>query len=90
MAVLASPLHSDFVSVGKAAELLGISRNSVKRRIAAGLLRGYTDPSNGYQYVSRASVDDIVRLLRRLQASAQLPGSQPIDESLAVSPGDED
>jgi hypothetical protein len=81
MAVLAPPAPG-FISVREAAELLHLSRNSVKRRIAAGLLRGYVDPSNSYQYVSKASVDEMLRVLQELQAAALLPGSEPVDERL--------
>jgi hypothetical protein len=89
MAVLA-PASRGFVPVAEAADRLGISRNSVKRRLAAGILRGYTDPSNGYQYVSEASLAELVQLLARVRAAALLPGSEPLDERWADRSDDED
>lgn len=87
---VAAPSSEGFVPVAVAAERLGISRNSVKRRLAAGVLRGYADPSNGYQYVSEASLVNLERLLERLRAAAQLPGSEPLDERWADRTGDAD
>jgi hypothetical protein len=89
MAVAARSPDS-FVPVAAAAERLRISRNSVKRRLAAGLLRGYADPANGYQYVSEASLANLEHLLERLRAAALLPGSEPLDERWTDPTGDQD
>ncbi len=69
----------EFVSVSEAAERLGISRNGVKRRLDVGLISGYADPTNGYRYVSVASLDRLQRQLEELQRVASLPGSQAHD-----------
>jgi hypothetical protein len=89
MAVAAHSVEG-FVPVAVASRRLGISRNSVKRRLAAGVLRGYTDPSNGYQYVSEVSLENLVHFLERLRATALLPGSEPLDGRWAEHAGDDD
>jgi len=69
-----------YIPVSEAAERLGISRNSVIRRIKAGRLESYQDPDNGYHFVSERSVEATLRRLQALRAAAALPGSEPLDE----------
>jgi len=66
-----------FIPVAEAAERLGLSVNTVKRRVDAGILRGYQDPINGYYSVAERSVEDLLRVRQALQRSAALPGAEP-------------
>ena len=72
-----SPREFRFIAVAEAAERLGLSVNTVKRRVDAGILRGYRDPVNGYYSVAEQSVDELLRVRQALQRSAALPGAQP-------------
>lgn len=71
-----------YVPVREAEQLLGLSRNSVLRRIKLGLLRGHPDPDNGYYQVSRASVKEVLRRRREAQelAEASPPAGVPLSE----------
>lgn len=66
-----------YVPVREAEQLLGLSRNSVLRRIKLGILNGYPDPDNGYYKVSRASIQEALRRRREAHdlAEAVLPGA---------------
>jgi DNA-binding transcriptional regulator LsrR (DeoR family) len=79
MATAAAPSH-DFIPVAEAAARLGMSRNSVKRRLQVGLLRGYVDDTNGYHYISVDSIERLLRHLDDLRASAILPGAEPMGD----------
>lgn len=70
-------MEIDFVPASDAAAALDVSINTVKRRVAAGLLAGYKDPQNGYVYVSRQSIQDTLHVRESLRASAVLPGAAP-------------
>ena len=83
MASTVGATASKFITVGETAERLGISRNGVKRRLDAGLLRGYTDPTNGYRYVSLASIERLLRQVEELKRVAALPGSEAHDGRFA-------
>jgi hypothetical protein len=71
-----------YIPIREAEQLLGLSRNSVLRRVKLGLLIGYADPDNGYYHVSRASVEEALRRRKVVQelAEARLPGSQSIED----------
>ncbi|SRR5581483_276807 len=68
--------EQDFVLVGEAAKRLGISHNSVLRRLKAGALKGFSDQVNGYHYVSVSSIDNTIRLREDLARAATLPGDE--------------
>lgn len=68
---------ADFVPASDAATSLDLSINTIKRRVASGLLAGYKDPQNGYVYVNVQSVQDTLHLRESLRASAALPGAEP-------------
>lgn len=70
-------MEIDFVPASDAATALDVSVNTIKRRVAAGLLAGYKDPQNGYVYVSRQSIQDTLHLRETLRASAALPVAAP-------------
>ena len=54
---------SDFLTVGEAAEHLGVSRDSLRRWDRAGKLKARRHPITGYRLYLR---DDLDRLLRHL------------------------
>ncbi len=85
MPVLDAPKASDlkFITISEAAERLGISRNSVLRRLKAKRLEGYQDPTSHYHYVSERSVQATLRRLQALRAAAALPGEETLDERWA-------
>ena len=71
-----------FMPVREAEQLLGLSRQSVLRRIKLGLLAGYPDPDSGYYFVSRESVEEALRRRRLAQdaAAAPFPGSTSLEK----------
>jgi hypothetical protein len=83
MATLSRPTEA-FASVGDAAKRLELSPNSVKRRLTAGILKGYQDPENGYHYITNESIERLLHNRRQLQLAAQdLPGRSPLSERWA-------
>lgn len=91
MATISRPVEA-FSSVGDAAKRLKLSPNSVKRRLAAGILKGYQDPENGYHYITNESIERLLRNRRQLQLAAQeLPGRSPLSDRWAAdAPEDDD
>lgn len=81
-----NPREFRFIPVAEAAERLGLSVNTVKRRVDAGILRGYQDPVNGYYSVAEQSVDELLHVRQALQRSAALPGAQPPRKEWARRP----
>lgn len=80
-----------FSSVGDAAKRLSLSPNSVKRRLTAGILKGYQDPENGYHYITNASIERLLQNRRQLQLAAQeLPGRSQLSDIWASSPVEDD
>lgn len=69
------PREERFISAADAASKLDVSVNTVKRRVEAGILRGYQDPINNYYSVAEASVEDLLELRQALKRSAALPGA---------------
>lgn len=72
---MAPPQQASFISAAKAASRLGISLNTVKRRVDARILAGYKDPVNGRYEVSDKAVEDALELRAALRRSAMLPGA---------------
>ena len=73
-----------FVPIQEAVRLLGISHNSVLRRIKLGALHSYRDPHNGYRYVAEYSVDDVLKLREDIAKAAALPGGGSFRSDEAV------
>jgi hypothetical protein len=90
MATTAPVSRPEFLTVGAAAQRLGMSANSVKRRLAAGVLRGYKASENGYHYVTAASVESLLLHRRQLQEAAMMPGRGQGDPDRWAPPSDED
>jgi excisionase family DNA binding protein len=63
---------SDFLTVGEAAEHLGVSRDSLRRWDRSGKLKARRHPITGYRLYLR---DDLDRLLRRLTGTHRAEGS---------------
>ena len=64
-----------FIPAAEAADQLGLSVNTVKRRVDARILRGYKDPHSGYYLVDERSVRELLDLRQALERSASLPGA---------------
>lgn len=60
----------EFVSAAEAAKLLGLTKNSVIRRLEAGLLAGYRDPVDNQYRVARRAVDGLLEDRRALREAA--------------------
>jgi hypothetical protein len=70
-----SPKDHEPVPITEAAEQLGFSPKSIRREIELGMLDGIGDASNGYQFVTRASLDYRLETQRALAiVAAPLPG----------------
>ena len=77
--------------MGDAAKRLNLSPNSVKRRLAAGILKGYQDPDNGYHYITHELIERLLRNRRQLQLAAQeLPGRSQLSDTWTSSPLEDD
>jgi len=68
-------MAEQFISASEAAERLDLALNTVKRRVDAGILRGYKDPITQRYEVSLRAVQDLLELRAALRRSASLPGS---------------
>lgn len=66
---------NDFIPASDAAEQLGLSLNTVKRRVDAGILAGYKDPITLRYVVRSRAVAELLKLRAALQRSASLPGA---------------
>lgn len=64
-----------FIPASEAAERLDLSLNTVKRRVDAGILRGYKDPITQRYEVNLRAVEELLQLREALRRSASLPGS---------------
>ena len=62
-----SEREHDLVPIAEAATRLGLSRNAVQRRIDTGLLQGTRDERNGYRFVTRASLNELLTLIHDLE-----------------------
>jgi predicted transcriptional regulator len=90
MAAISRPGDA-FSSVGDAAKRLNLSPNSVKRRLTAGILKGYEDSENGYHYITNESIERLLRNRRQLQLAAQeLPGRSAISDRWAADTVEDD
>ena len=73
--------------VGQAAKRLGISHNSVLRRLKTGALRGFTDQANGYHYITVRSIDETIRMREELARAASLPGEDTFKSDAEIEHG---
>ena len=90
MATISRPVEN-FSLVGDAAKRLNLSPNSVKRRLDAGILKGYQDPENGYHYITNESIERLLHNRRQLQLAAQeLPGRSPLSDRWTSAPVEDD
>ena len=73
-----------FVPIQEAVRRLGISHNSVLRRIKLGALHSCRDPHNGYRYVPEYSIDQMLKLREDIAKAVALPGSRAFWSDEAV------
>jgi excisionase family DNA binding protein len=57
---------TDFIKPGKAAEMLGVSRDSIRRYVDSGLIEGIKTPG-GQRRIDQASVESVIQ--RRVRIS---------------------
>ena len=62
-------LMTEYIKPGKAAELLGVSRDSIRRYVDSGAIAGITTPG-GQRRIDRQSVDSIID--RRVRVSSNV------------------
>lgn len=58
-------IRETFVTVHEAAEILGVAMNTVRAWGAAGKLREYRHPMNGYRLYKRRDLEDVLRSLEQ-------------------------
>lgn len=61
---------SEYLTVGEAAEFLGVSKDTLRRWDRAGKLEARRHPMTGYRLYSR---DELAALLKRLKARPPAP-----------------
>ncbi len=83
---MARPQPDSFMPAAEAAGRLGISLNTVKRRVQARILAGYRDPVNSRYQVSEKAVEDALELRAALRRSAMLPGATPLRKERIARP----
>ena len=80
--------EQELVPIAEAAARLGMSRNAVQRRIESGLLEGVRDERNGYRFVTRASLDELLDLIRALDvvsSSSLFRDQHPEDDPTSLT-----
>tara|TARA_R110000765_G_scaffold234251_1_gene337289 strand:- start:251 stop:538 length:288 start_codon:yes stop_codon:yes gene_type:complete len=60
-------LMTEYIKPGKAAELLGVSRDSIRRYVDSGAIAGITTPG-GQRRIDRQSIDSLID--RRVKVSS--------------------
>jgi len=79
-------MAEQFISAAEAAERLDLALNTVKRRVEAGILRGYKDPITQRYEVNLRAVEELLQLREALRRSASLPGAaRPRHEYVTTS-----
>jgi excisionase family DNA binding protein len=61
---------SEYVKVAEAAEILGVSQNTLRTWAAAGKIAVHRNPANGYRLFRRS---DLEKFLRQVHRSAEKP-----------------
>jgi hypothetical protein len=64
---LTMSIHSKYIKVRAAAEILGVAPNTVRAWGAAGKLREFRHPANGYRLYKR---EDLEKFLRQIELTA--------------------
>ena len=60
-AELATPNLGEYLTVGEAAETLGVSRSTLRNWDRAGKLSAYRHPVNGYRLYSRKDIEGLLK-----------------------------
>lgn len=64
----ASPLNlSNYLTVGEAAETLGVSRATLRNWDKAGKLKPYRHPVNGYRLYDRNELETLLKVVQTTQ-----------------------
>ena len=66
---------TEYIKPGKAAELLGVSRDSIRRYVDSGAISGITTPG-GQRRIDRQSVDSIIDRRVRVSSNVTIIGSE--------------
>lgn len=64
---------SEYVKTAKAAEILGVSQNTLRTWASAGKIPVHRNPANGYRLFLKA---DLEKFLRKVEASGTKPPVQ--------------
>ena len=66
---------TEYIKPGKAAALLGVSRDSIRRYVDSGAISGITTPG-GQRRIDRQSVDSIIDRRVRVSSNVTIIGSE--------------
>ena len=66
---------TEYIKPGKAAELLGVSRDSIRRYVDSGAISGITTPG-GQRRIDRQSVDSIIDRRGKISSNVTIIGSE--------------
>lgn len=56
---------ADYLTVGEAAEALGVSRSTLRNWDKAGKLKPYRHPVNGYRLYNRRELEELLKQITR-------------------------
>ena len=59
---------TEYIKPGKAAEMLGVSRDSIQRYVASGALEAITTPG-GQRRIDQASVENVIQSRRKISTT---------------------
>jgi excisionase family DNA binding protein len=62
---------TEYIKPGKAAEMLGVSRDSIRRYVESGALEAITTPG-GQRRIDSASVDNVIQGRRKISPTVTI------------------
>jgi excisionase family DNA binding protein len=65
---------SQYIKIAEAAEILGVSQNTLRNWVEAGKLPAFRNPANGYRLFLRSDLD---RFLRKIAKPIRPPRRKP-------------
>ena len=66
---------TEYIKPGKAAEMLGVSRDSIRRYVASGALEAITTPG-GQRRIVQASVENVIQSRRKISTTGTIIGAE--------------
>ena len=66
---------TEYIKPGKAAQMLGVSRDSIRRYVASGALEAITTPG-GQRRIDQASVENVIQSRRKLSTTVTIIGAE--------------